>query len=119
MLASTHGQGWTGMLVAMVLISAASMGCAMSSGPEDTTGPRPDSGVRPDSGPRPDGGTPLADAGTPDTGTTPDGSAPDAGTPDADPLAASGDWAITGTWDISSPIGGDRTLGVVASDLFV
>lgn len=35
------------------------------------------------------------------------------------PVTAAGVYDVEGAWDVSAPIGGDRTLGVVAAELFV
>lgn len=52
-----------------------------------------------------------------DAGTT---TRPDGGTVAPPPrIDATGSYAIDGAWDLSAPIGGDRTLGVVAGELFV
>ena len=104
--------------VRMFGLVASLAGCAMEAAPDDAPPSDADAGSATRSAP---------DAGrTADAGSTPDAhAAADAGaTPDAgaipDPAdAVDGDYAIDGTWDLSSPLGGDRTLGVVASELFV
>lgn len=81
---------------------AVNVGCAMESG--EPAGATPDpSGTTRDAGARPDAGTTR-----------------DAGATASEVLGAiEGDHAIEGSWDVSAPIGGDRTLGTVASELFV
>ena len=98
---------------------AVGAGCAMETA--DPAGGSPDTGsTTPDaSATTRDGGATSRDAGAPmhdaDAGST-----TDAGAPAPELLdAIDGDHAIAGSWDVSSPIGGDRTLGVVASELFV
>lgn len=56
---------------------------------------------------------------TPDAGAGTMTVTPDAGTRTASPLAASGAYDVEGAWDLSAPIGGERTVGVVAAELVV
>ena len=77
-----------------------------------------------DAGPAaPDAGAMGTGAGAEDAGSGADahaGTTADGGTTTVAPIETiAGEHGIEGTWDVSAPIGGDRTLGVVASELFV